>query len=68
MQDAEHVQGDEPTEPTEPTRSVTPAEEAEPAGTAGKAAAEDLDWFEDVPEENVGAVLSLDETAPLPWI
>ncbi|GGV58565.1 hypothetical protein ABZ178_31495 [Streptomyces massasporeus] len=62
MQDAEQAHGDEPT---------TPAQETASAGTTGpadKAAAEDLDWFEDVPEENVGAVLSLDEVAPHPGI
>lgn len=58
MQDAEQVQGDEPTEPT------PPAEGAGPATATGPAADNDLDWFEDVPEENVGAVLSLDEIAP----
>ncbi|MEV7007452.1 hypothetical protein [Streptosporangium sp. NPDC051022] len=40
---------------TEQTNDGTPTEPV---------AADDLDWFEDVPDENIGNVLSLDEIAP----
>ncbi|MFE7463755.1 hypothetical protein ACFU6R_06600 [Streptomyces sp. NPDC057499] len=58
MQDAEQPRDDERDEPAT----------AEAARPAGAPADDDADWFDDVPEENVGAVLSLDELAPYPGV
>ncbi|MFF8696493.1 hypothetical protein ACF08W_30200 [Streptomyces sp. NPDC015144] len=38
------------------------------AGTGAGPVEADADWFDDVPEENVGSVLALDELAPYPGI
>ncbi|MFJ6015314.1 hypothetical protein [Streptomyces sp. NPDC092952] len=63
MQDAEQTHDDEQQQPQQHDGTVA-------AGTAGPTgpAEADADWFDDVPEENVGSVLSLDELAPYPGI
>ncbi|MEV8451676.1 hypothetical protein AB0467_06010 [Streptomyces sp. NPDC052095] len=64
MQDAEQNHDDEQRQqqhqPQEHDGTV--------AAGAAVPAEEDADWFDDVPEENVGSVLSLDELAPYPGI
>ncbi|MFD0343219.1 hypothetical protein ACFVH0_31825 [Streptomyces sp. NPDC127117] len=62
MKDAEQAHDDERHDPIRPDGPTGPAE---PTGTAAE---DDPDWFDDVPDENVGAVLSLDELAPHPGI
>ncbi|MFF2010000.1 hypothetical protein ACFVWY_13120 [Streptomyces sp. NPDC058195] len=57
MQDAERTRDDEHD------HAPVTADAATPAGAPAK---DDADWFDDVPDEQVGAVLSLDELAPYP--
>lgn len=62
MQDAEQARDDERHAP------VRPGEPTGPAEPTDAAAEDDPHWFDDVPDENVGAVLSLDELTPYPGI
>ncbi|WP_406739714.1 hypothetical protein [Streptomyces atratus] len=62
MQDAEQARDDERHDPVRPDGPTGPAK------PTGAAAEDDPDWFDDVPDENVGSVLSLDELAPYPGI
>lgn len=58
MQDSEQAHEDERPDP------IRPAGPAKPTGGAE----DGPDWFDDVPDENVGSVLSLDELTPYPGI